>query len=508
MVVVKRMQLLGSRYRLAEPLGTGGMSVVWRGYDETLGRAVAVKVLARSSGSSASSKMESGDAESFSGRIRQEAMASARISHPNIAGVYDYGEVTESDGTRVPYMVMELVEGHSLATHLADGPLPWRQAVRVCAEVAAALVAAHEMGLVHRDISPANVLLAPGGAKVIDFGISARIGEAEATSMRLGTPAYIAPERFGGAGRVHPGADVYALGVLLYHSLTGAVPWSVESISQLLSHQRYVAPEPLPPVPGLPAGVAGAIARCLAQAPQERPTSVYMARKLAGVLGLRVAVTAPVDPPHAATAGAPGAARGQARILVVGQRPSWRAPFRTVTDAIPLARPVRHHMRRARRRRTRKVVLAGLASAALIGGGALADLASEQARTGSPAAAVQTPPATAPDPSPAGCSVSYHIRGVWRTGYTADVRVTNTGIANVSQWTLTFALPGNQHVVQGWNGVFGQQGQDVTVQDDGYNANLRPGTSTTLGFNGLFQQQNPTAREFRLNGVPCAQVQE
>src|SRR5262245_34869446 len=110
--VVKRMQLLGSRYRLAEPLGSGGMSVVWRGYDELLGRLVAIKVLA----------ITSGDVESYSGRTRQEAMASARISHPNIAGVYDYGEVTEPGGTRVPYMVMELVEGRSLTPPAGRGP--------------------------------------------------------------------------------------------------------------------------------------------------------------------------------------------------------------------------------------------------------------------------------------------------------------------------------------------------------------------------------------------------
>ncbi|HKS97930.1 MAG TPA: serine/threonine-protein kinase, partial [Rugosimonospora sp.] len=235
------MQLLGSRYRLAEPLGTGGMSVVWRGYDELLGRLVAVKVLAK----------RTADAESFSGRIRQEAMASARITHPNIAGVYDYGEATDAEGARVPYMVMELVEGRSLAHRLNDGPLPWRQAIRVCAEVAAGLVAAHEMGLVHRDISPANVLLAPTGAKIIDFGISAPVGTVEAKSMRLGTPAFISPERFANGGRVHPAADVYGLGVLLYQSLSGALPWPADSISQLLSQQRYVAPQPLPPVPDL-----------------------------------------------------------------------------------------------------------------------------------------------------------------------------------------------------------------------------------------------------------------
>ncbi len=500
------MQLLGDRYRLAEPLGTGGMSVVWRGYDELLGRLVAIKVLARNSA----------DVESFAGRIRQEAMASARITHPNIAGVYDYGEATDSDGVQVPYMVMELVEGRSLAHRLQDGPLPWRQAVRTGAEVAAALVAAHEMGLAHRDISPANVLLAPTGAKVIDFGISAPVGVPEAKSMRLGTPAFIAPERFASGGTVHPAADVYALGVLLYQSLTASLPWPAESISQLLSQQRYAAPQPLPPVPDLPPRVVELIGRCLARQPEQRPTSALMARQLAAAVGLRVAVAVPTDAPIGRTDRSPA----QTRMLIVGQRPAPGVPVLVApppTQATPPPRPMpvapapllRTMPAPRRTRRPRHLALIGVASVAMMGLGAGVDLVSENAgaasRTANTAAgSAPASPSPAAPATAAGCAVSYHIRSMWNAGFTADVQLTNTGTADVSTWTLTFAMTGNQQVLAGWNGVFGQTGPDVTVADAGYNARIHPGATTTVGFNGSYQEQNPSPVQFRLNGVPCS----
>jgi serine/threonine-protein kinase len=147
------VRILGGRYRLVERLGKGGMSVVWRAYDEVLGRAVAVKVLAPSFAADAVSRE----------RIRAEAQAAAVLSHPNITSVYDYGEQVQPDGTRVPYVVMELVHGPTLSRRLASGPLPWRTALRISAQVAAALAAAHARGLVHRDVKPANVMLTVNG---------------------------------------------------------------------------------------------------------------------------------------------------------------------------------------------------------------------------------------------------------------------------------------------------------------------------------------------------------
>ncbi|HEU5108428.1 MAG TPA: serine/threonine-protein kinase, partial [Micromonosporaceae bacterium] len=151
---------LAGRYRLVERLGIGGMSVVWRGYDEVLGRQVAIKVLAPTLAS------EGG----FRHRLRAEAQAAARLCHPHITNVYDYGEAEGSGGTTVPYVVMELIDGEPMSSRLRrGGAMPWREAVTACAEVASALAVAHARGVVHRDVTPNNVMLTDSGAKMVDF---------------------------------------------------------------------------------------------------------------------------------------------------------------------------------------------------------------------------------------------------------------------------------------------------------------------------------------------------
>src|SRR3954451_7478476 len=277
--------LLAGRYRLVERLGAGGMSVVWRGFDEVLGRQVAVKVLPPSTSAD----------PSFRRRLRAEAQAAARLSHPHITNVYDYGEATTVDGEPVPYVVMELVDGESLAAVLARvRRLPWPAAVRICSEVSAALAAAHSRGIVHRDVTPANVMLTPSGAKVVDFGISALIGEndIDPDGSLLGTPAYLAPERLEG-GQVSPATDVYAVGLLIYRTLIGQLPWDVGTTTALLRAHQYTEPEPLPPVEALPSAVSALVARCLEKRPADRPSSAELAQVLAQI-----------------AAGAPMAARG------------------------------------------------------------------------------------------------------------------------------------------------------------------------------------------------------
>jgi serine/threonine protein kinase len=267
--------LLAGRYRLVERLGAGGMSVVWRGFDEVLGRQVAVKVLPPSTSTD----------PSFRRRLRAEAQAAARLSHPHITNVYDYGEATTVDGEPVPYVVMELVDGESLAAVLARSRrLPWPAAVRISSEVSAALAAAHARGIVHRDVTPANVMLTPSGAKVVDFGISALIGEndIDPDGSLLGTPAYLAPERLEG-GQVSPATDVYAVGLLIYRTLIGQLPWDVGTTTALLRAHQYTEPEPLPHVEGLPPAVEALIARCLEKRPDDRPSSAEVAHVLAGV---------------------------------------------------------------------------------------------------------------------------------------------------------------------------------------------------------------------------------
>src|SRR5919107_3678098 len=229
---------VGARYRLVEKLGTGGMSVVWRGYDEILGRDVAVKVL---------SPQLAGD-YSFRDRLRQEALAAARLCHPHITGIFDFGESPLSDRLTVPYVVMELNDGESAGARLRrHGALPWQDAVTIAAEVASALATAHARGVVHRDVTPANVMLTSSGAKVVDFGISALVGQRDAApdGSLLGTPAYLAPERLGG-GQVTPATDVYALGLLLYRLLTARLPWPAENTTEALRAHLYADPAPLP----------------------------------------------------------------------------------------------------------------------------------------------------------------------------------------------------------------------------------------------------------------------
>ncbi|SCG74759.1 serine/threonine-protein kinase [Micromonospora coxensis] len=276
---------LHDRYVLVERIGLGGMSEVWRADDEVLHRPVAVKALAAQLAS---------DRE-LRAVIQREARAAARLAHPHVTQVYDYGEAALPGGVVVPYLVMELVAGQSLADRLTGGPLAWPDAVRTAGQIAAALAAAHRIGVVHRDVKPANVMLTETGAKVLDFGIAALAGPRHPLTgaegeLMMGTPAYFAPERLT-PGPPNPASDVYALGALLYRALTGRPPLPVQTWEDAL--EVHAARPPVPPlrVPGLPADVAELTMACLAADPARRPT----AAQLAGRFG----AAPPADPPTA-----------------------------------------------------------------------------------------------------------------------------------------------------------------------------------------------------------------
>jgi eukaryotic-like serine/threonine-protein kinase len=252
---------LGGRYRLIDELGHGGMARVWRAFDDVLGRLVAVKLLSPSL---------TGDRE-FLDRFRVEARAAARLAHPNIASVFDYGEWDLPGGERMACIVMELLEGESLAARLRRGRLPWAEAVAAGAQVAQALAAAHRCGVVHRDVKPGNVVLTAAGAKVLDFGIAGMTGELAATSGGvMGTAQYVAPELLRG-GELTPAADVYGLGVLLFESLTGTLPGQPGAR--------------LDGVGGLPVEVVAVVEYCLADQPGQRPSTEEVAEWLGQVLG-------------------------------------------------------------------------------------------------------------------------------------------------------------------------------------------------------------------------------
>ncbi|MFC7380595.1 serine/threonine-protein kinase [Sphaerisporangium rhizosphaerae] len=282
--------LLAARYRLDEPLGRGGMGEVWRATDEVLNRPVAVKLLlAEAVGSSAAT------------RFRQEAQATARLNHANVVSVYDFGQA----GDRL-FLVMELIEGHSLAGHLAAaGRLAVDEVVRIGAQAATGLAAAHRLGVVHRDIKPANLLLtADGAVKVVDFGIARLADQAAAaltgTGLIIGTSAYLAPERALGRD-AGPASDLYALGCVLYELLTGRPPFRADGPTALLYQHVQVPPTP----PGevrrdVPSALDDLLMRLLAKEPDDRPTADQVAHRLTDPGPSYTAA-----PPHRSFVGAP-----------------------------------------------------------------------------------------------------------------------------------------------------------------------------------------------------------
>ncbi|MET8259958.1 serine/threonine-protein kinase [Micromonospora sp. NPDC005205] len=302
-------RLLARRYRLLDQIGAGGMSVIWRARDEVLDRVVALKVLAPSLAADAR----------FRGMVREEARAAAQLVHPHLTSVHDYGETVDPDGSITSFVVMELLNGEELKLRLTEGPLPWTEAVQVGAQVADALAAAHRLGIVHRDITPANVMMTGTGVKVLDFGIATRIGapDEDEDGETFGTPAYVAPERLDGAP-AQPSTDVYSLGVLLHEALTGRVPYPADTWEQLSAALASGPPPTLADLPDLPAPVAEICLRSLARNPADRPTARQVATALRdhslpaepSTATIRVP-TQPLPPQSTAvaTAGVPAAAR-------------------------------------------------------------------------------------------------------------------------------------------------------------------------------------------------------
>ncbi|MEV7331288.1 serine/threonine-protein kinase [Micromonospora sp. NPDC093244] len=264
-------RLLARRYRLVDQIGAGGMSVIWRARDEVLDRVVALKVLAPSLAADAR----------FRDMVREEARAAAQLVHPHVTSVHDYGETVDPDGSITSFVVMELLSGEELELRLTEGPLPWAEAVEVGAQIADALAAAHRLGIVHRDITPANVMMTATGVKVLDFGIATRIGapDEDEDGGTFGTPAYVAPERLDGAP-AQPASDVYSLGVLLHEALTGRVPYPADTWEQLSAALADGPAPTLTDLPELPPAVARICLRCLSRDPAGRPTARQVATTL------------------------------------------------------------------------------------------------------------------------------------------------------------------------------------------------------------------------------------
>jgi eukaryotic-like serine/threonine-protein kinase len=254
---MKKDDVVQGRYQLEERLGRGGMGEVWRARDDRLQRTVALKLI---------SPALAEDPE-FLVRFLREAQNIARISHPNVVGVIDFGEDDEK-----PFLVMEYVPGKPVS-ELTGEPMDEDKARAIVTQAAEAAGAAHAAGIVHRDIKPANILLTDDGrAKLVDFGIASaqNMDRVTQTGATIGSPHYISPEQASGQ-RVTPRSDVYSLGIVLYELLTGKKPFEASSVAAVALAQMESDPEPPSShVAGIDPALETIVLRCLNKDPEQR----------------------------------------------------------------------------------------------------------------------------------------------------------------------------------------------------------------------------------------------
>jgi eukaryotic-like serine/threonine-protein kinase len=237
-------------YRIEAQIGAGGMGTVYRAIDTRLGRVVAIKIAS----------------ERYSERFQLEARAISTLNHPNICTLYDVGP---------NYLVMEFIEGSTLAAEIKKGPLAPELAARYGAQIASALAEAHSLGIVHRDLKPSNIMLTRHGVKVLDFGLAKVLTESGITETDavMGTPAYMAPEQVSGSV---PGctADLFSLGLVLYEMAVGKLPFPGASLGQMLSSgSQPKVPPPSRERVGVPSSLDGLVAKLLEKDPARRPQS-------------------------------------------------------------------------------------------------------------------------------------------------------------------------------------------------------------------------------------------
>jgi serine/threonine protein kinase len=303
------------RYAIQSELGRGAMGVVYKATDTALERTVAVKTVNMS--------LERDGAEKYEARFYQEARAAGSLNHPNIVTVYDVGK----EGN-VAYMAMEFIEGAELRSLLAEGrALPVSQAVSIAVQVAEGLAYAHEHGVVHRDVKPANIMvLTDGPVKITDFGIArmrANTDELTQSGMMLGSPKYMSPEQVIGKRADHR-SDIFSLGVILYEMLTGGAPFSGENVTALMYQiVNFAPPAPSAVNQAVPELLNFIVAKMLAKPLEERYQS---AQELANDLrncerqiATPTAITQPLRPLGLATGAQPELALTQAQSVVMAQ---------------------------------------------------------------------------------------------------------------------------------------------------------------------------------------------
>lgn len=301
-------QLVGGRYRLARRLGAGASAYVWTAHDDRLDRDVAVKILRTAVAGGGSDEQ----------RLRREAHALAHLNHPGITAVFDLVAGADSAEGGALALVTELLAGEDLAARLRRGTLGLDETLKLCAQVADALDAAHRAGVIHRDVKPANVMLTRTGVKLLDFGIARTEAESDLTGpSAIGTPACMAPEQWLGKAP-EPATDVYALGCLLYWCLAGQAPFAQRVLPALAVAHLEAEPPALPDC-GQSRQIDALYQACLAKNPADRPTATLLAAAFDPA-----SHPAPTVPPAPAPSGRRwarrrrGSVRSRAAVLVTG----------------------------------------------------------------------------------------------------------------------------------------------------------------------------------------------
>ena len=302
--------LIADRYRVQEQIGAGGMGIVWKAWDERLDRPVAIKQLHPARG------MDHAEAERAIARAMREARITARLHHQHAVQIFD---VVEQDGQ--PCLIMPYLPSKSLLALLREqGPLSPEEVARIGGQVASALAAAHAAGIVHRDVTPGNILVTEdGSAKISDFGISRALGDSTITStgMVIGTPAYLAPEVARG-GPTTQSSDVFSLGATLYTAVEGRPPFGTHENSMALLHE--VASGQVTP-PRRAGRLTSLLDRLLARSPAARPSMAEAAEELAAL----------ADPPPSAARSVPADSVPADRAAPAGPVPAGPAPAGAVT---------------------------------------------------------------------------------------------------------------------------------------------------------------------------------
>lgn len=342
--------MLSGRYQLGERLGQGGMAEVFEAEDVRLGRPVAIKML----------RAHLAAEQIVKSRFELEARTAARLSHPNVVGIFD---TAEDDG--VAYIVMERLPGTTLADELGRGPVSAERTREIATQVLSALQAAHEVGIVHRDIKPANILTCPDGrVKVADFGIATAMDEATGitmTGLLVGTPAYLAPERLDGSPAT-ASSDLYSLGALLYVALAGRPLFEARNTLGLMAAIRDEEPEPLSKLrPDIDPALCRLVERAMAKDPAARFSS---ASEMAALLEKEPDDTAELELRTDATQVMEASARGATVVMARAETASH--PPQGSSSLSVLALPRKARLVEAARRHRVPLVFLGAALLALV----------------------------------------------------------------------------------------------------------------------------------------------